>query len=89
MAKYVKITERDLASIVRSSSFGSSRERGLAEFALDIVLKDRRSGGKVDISYFEEAMDDLSRNLLSGGAANRVIAKIEALYDEQQKELAA
>lgn len=88
MAKYVKITERDLASIVRSSSFGSGDQRGLAEYALNIVLKDRRSGGKVDIGYFEEAMKDLSRNLLSGGAASRVISKIEDMYDEQQAELA-
>jgi hypothetical protein len=89
MAKLVKIDTRDLTSIVRSSSFGSGDERGLAEYALTIVLKDRRSGGKVDIGYFEEAMHDLSRNLLSGGAANRVISKIEAMYDDQQKELAA
>ncbi len=89
MAKYVAITERDLASIVRSSSFGSSNERGLVEYALDIVLKDRRSGGKVELGYFADALKDLGHNLVGGGALGRVMDKIEALYDEQQEELAA
>ncbi len=88
MAKYVKISERDLSSIVRSSSFGTSLERGLVEYALEIILKDRRSNGKVEIGYFEQALDDLGRHLVSGGAIDRVFGKIEDMYDEQQEELA-
>lgn len=85
MAQYVAIDEGDIHSIVRSASFASGYHRDLAENALMIVLRDRRSNGKVEIGYFDEAMRDLTRNLISDSSAGRVMNKIEAMYEEQQK----
>lgn len=85
MAQYVAINEGDIRSIVRSASFSSSYHRDLAESALMIVMRDRRNGGKVDIGYFSEALNDLTRNLLSDSSAGRVMRKIEEMYSEQQE----
>lgn len=80
MARYIRVTDSDIADAVRSGASGS-RSAAMLRSGLEIVV--RTKGSNLTLDYLEDAIDSLVDYFISSSEAARCKRHFESLYDEQ------